>query len=258
MSSVFVLSNLLQKWVCYACPNFWKFLPECTVYKNYAIKFPTKISSFTVLPRAAQAVHLFSVVSIFSVWSMKAVFLTNILGKSSERKSDWHWPCSVTAIRLTFDKVFVAFCTALWHFRWIHGVVANCSRFMAPFENSLSWAGVVHVITAVKRCLILPIFSIERSLSSPRVRSIHAETTDTFNGDRQKMHIGARRLATRQTVNCEFTLVSSLNDNWATCLLWTALVLQVLKTVFVVDLRTLAPNLRTCMHRMFGRKNIDA
>ena len=31
MSSVFVLCNLLQKWVCYACPKFWKFLPECTV-----------------------------------------------------------------------------------------------------------------------------------------------------------------------------------------------------------------------------------
>ena len=32
MSSVFVLCNLLQKWVCYACPKFWKFLPECTVF----------------------------------------------------------------------------------------------------------------------------------------------------------------------------------------------------------------------------------
>ena len=32
MSSVFVLCNLLQKWVCYACPKFWKFLPECTVH----------------------------------------------------------------------------------------------------------------------------------------------------------------------------------------------------------------------------------
>ena len=31
MSSAFVLCNLLQKWVCYACPKFWKFLPECTV-----------------------------------------------------------------------------------------------------------------------------------------------------------------------------------------------------------------------------------
>ena len=31
MSSVFVLCNLLQKWVCYACPKFWKFLPECTI-----------------------------------------------------------------------------------------------------------------------------------------------------------------------------------------------------------------------------------
>ena len=31
MSSVFVLCNLLQKWVCYACPKFWNFLPECTV-----------------------------------------------------------------------------------------------------------------------------------------------------------------------------------------------------------------------------------
>ena len=31
MSSAFVLCNLLQKWVCYASPKFWKFLPECTV-----------------------------------------------------------------------------------------------------------------------------------------------------------------------------------------------------------------------------------
>ena len=30
----FVLCNLLQKWVCYACPKFWKFLPECTVGWN--------------------------------------------------------------------------------------------------------------------------------------------------------------------------------------------------------------------------------
>ena len=34
MSSVFVLCNLLQKWVCYACPKFWKFLPECTVVRH--------------------------------------------------------------------------------------------------------------------------------------------------------------------------------------------------------------------------------
>ena len=87
-------------------------------------------------------------------WSMKAVFYIKILGKSSEPKSDWHWPCSVTAIHSTLDQVFVSFCAALWHFRELQGVVANCSRSMAPFENSLSWAGVVHLmITAVKRCL---------------------------------------------------------------------------------------------------------
>ena len=38
MSSVFVLCNLLQKWVCYACPKFWKFLPECTVHRRLGAK----------------------------------------------------------------------------------------------------------------------------------------------------------------------------------------------------------------------------
>ena len=36
MSSVFVLCNLLQKRVCYACPKFWKFLPECTVHAAHS------------------------------------------------------------------------------------------------------------------------------------------------------------------------------------------------------------------------------
>ena len=35
MSSVFVLCNLLQKWACYACPKFWKILPECTVWGQW-------------------------------------------------------------------------------------------------------------------------------------------------------------------------------------------------------------------------------
>ena len=32
ISSVFVPCNLPQKWECYACPKFWKFLPKCTVF----------------------------------------------------------------------------------------------------------------------------------------------------------------------------------------------------------------------------------
>ena len=52
MCSVFVLCNLLQKWVCCACPKFWKFLPECTVRTaSYVI---TKVKRDKLLGPVAQ------------------------------------------------------------------------------------------------------------------------------------------------------------------------------------------------------------
>ena len=51
MSSVFVLWNLMQNWVFYACPYFWKFLPECTVQEiNFEDKFKSELHGEVSLP----------------------------------------------------------------------------------------------------------------------------------------------------------------------------------------------------------------
>ena len=73
---------------------------------------------------------------------------------------------------------------------------------------------------------------------------------------RKRLHACMHKACDGTKSVTSLSYISSLNDKWVACLPRTAPILQVLKIAFVVDFRTLVPNLRTCTQRMFGRKNI--
>ena len=67
MSSVFVLCNLLQKWVCYACPKFWKFLPECTVQRMNRTWFGRIALPWVIVkPLLVFQPHCFTVLTVYT------------------------------------------------------------------------------------------------------------------------------------------------------------------------------------------------